>query len=111
MTVEEAMPAAGYAYALVEQLLESGRLTRVQEIVFRYAWEGKTYPEMTREVTYDPSHIKDVGSQLWRSLSQALDEKVSKNNLHRVLKRTAHQYNSANTSLTSNLQPFTPYLD
>ncbi|BDI15803.1 hypothetical protein ANSO36C_16050 [Nostoc cf. commune SO-36] len=84
MTVEDAI-------ALVEQLLERGRLTKVQEIVFRYSWEGKTYLEMAKEVKYDPGHIKDVGSQLWRSLSQALGEKVTKNNLHGVLKRTAQR--------------------
>ncbi|MEH2393090.1 MAG: hypothetical protein V7K21_16035 [Nostoc sp.] len=61
---------------------------------------------MAREVTYDPGHIKDVGLQLWRSLSQALGEKVTKNNLHGVLKRTAHQHNRTNTSPT-----FMPYLD
>ncbi|BAY22230.1 WD-40 repeat-containing protein [Calothrix sp. NIES-2100] len=43
---------------------------------------------MAKELTYDPGHIKDVGSELWRSLSQALGEKVTKNNLHGVLKRT-----------------------
>lgn len=36
MTVEEAI-------ALIEQLLERGSLTKVQDIVFRYSWEGKTY--------------------------------------------------------------------
>ncbi|MBG1266617.1 hypothetical protein [Nostoc sp. WHI] len=86
MTVEEAI-------ALVERLLKRGRLTRAQEIVFRYTWEGKTYLDMAREVTYDPGHIKDVGSQLWRSLSQALDEKVTKNNLHGVLQRSTQQQN------------------
>ncbi|MEH2192755.1 MAG: NB-ARC domain-containing protein [Nostoc sp.] len=98
MTIEEAI-------AIVERLLQRGRLTRAQEIVFRYAWEGKTYLDMAREVTYDPGHIKDVGSQLWRSLSQALNEKVTKNNLHGVLNRTAQQ-NGANVSPT-----FTPRID
>ncbi|MEH1796202.1 ATP-binding protein [Nostoc sp.] len=99
MTVEEAI-------AIVERLLKRGRLTRAQEIVFRYSWEGKTYLEMAGEVTYDPGHIKDVGSQLWRSLSQALNEKVTKNNLHGVLNRTAQQFNATNTSPT-----FTPHID
>jgi WD40 repeat protein len=99
MTVEEAI-------ALVEQLLERGRLTKAQELVFRHSWEGKTYLEIAKEVTYDPGHIKDVGSQLWRSLSQALDEKVTKNNLHGVLKRTAQQQNIAKTSPI-----FTPHVD
>ncbi|OYD95218.1 hypothetical protein CDG76_09510 [Nostoc sp. 'Peltigera membranacea cyanobiont' 210A] len=102
MTVEEAI-------AIVEQLLERGRLTRAQEIVFRYAWEGKTYLEMARTVTYDPGHIKDVGSELWRSLSQALGEKVTKNNLQGVLKRTAQRQQDINTSSTLNFQPFTNY--
>jgi len=66
MTVEEAI-------ALVEQLLERGRLTKVQDIVFRHAWEGKTYLEMVREVKYNLGYVKDVGSQLWRSLSEALN--------------------------------------
>ncbi|MEH2257433.1 NB-ARC domain-containing protein [Nostoc sp.] len=102
MTVEEAI-------AIVEQLLERGRLTRTQEIVFRYAWEGKTYLEMARAVTYDPGHIKDVGSELWRSLSQALGEKVTKNNLQGVLKRTAQRQQDINTFSTLNFQPFTNY--
>ncbi|MEH2084833.1 MAG: NB-ARC domain-containing protein [Nostoc sp.] len=102
MTVEEAI-------AIVERLLERGCLTRAQEIVFRYAWEGKTYLEMARTVTYDPGHIKDVGSELWRSLSQALGEKVTKNNLQGVLKRTAQRQSDINTSSTLNFQPFTNY--
>lgn len=55
MAVEEAI-------ALVEQVLEGGRLTTVQEIVFRYAWEGKTYREMAQEVKYNPGQSKGVGS-------------------------------------------------
>ncbi|MEH2181933.1 NB-ARC domain-containing protein [Nostoc sp.] len=102
MTVEEAI-------AIVERLLERGCLTRAQEIVFRYAWEGKTYLEMARAVTYDPGHIKDIGSELWRSLSQALGEKVTKNNLQGVLKRTAQRQQNINTSSTLNFQPFTNY--
>ncbi|GAA6619638.1 NB-ARC domain-containing protein [Scytonema sp. NUACC26] len=96
MTVEEAI-------ALVEQLLERGRLTKVQEIVFRNSWDGKTYQEMAEELTYDPGHIKDVGSELWQLLSKALGEKVTKNNLHGVLQRNAaRQQNSTIVSPTPN---------
>ncbi|MBN3909245.1 MAG: NACHT domain-containing protein [Nostoc sp. NMS1] len=102
MTVEEAI-------ALVEQLLERGRLTKVQEIVFRQSWAGQTYLDMAVESDYDPGHIKDVGSELWRSLSQALGEKVTKNNLHGVLKRTAQPQKDTNASSTLNFQPFTNY--
>ncbi len=102
MTVEEAMPTAGYAYALVEQLLERGRLTKVQEIVFRQSWAGQTYSEMAVESGYDCGYIKDTGSELWRSLSQALGEKVTKNNLHTVLKRIAEKQKHTNLQPSTN---------
>jgi hypothetical protein len=102
MTVEKAI-------ALVEQLLERGRLTKVQEIVFRSTWEGKTYLEMAQEVKYDPGYLKDVGYELWRSLSVALGEKVTKNNLHGVLKRSAQRQKDTNAPSTLNFQPFTSH--
>ncbi|WP_292752806.1 hypothetical protein [Nostoc sp. NMS4] len=91
MTGEEAI-------ALVEQLLPQGRLTKVQEIVFLQSWAGQTYLDMAVESGYDPGYIKDIGSALWRSLSQVLGEKVTKNNLHGVLKRIAQQQKDTNAS-------------
>ncbi|WP_265272618.1 NB-ARC domain-containing protein [Nostoc sp. KVJ3] len=102
MTVEEAI-------AIVEQLLERGCLTKVQEIVFRESWAGQTYLDMALDSDYNPSHIKDVGSQLWRSLSQAFGEKVTKNNLRGVLKRTAQRQKNTNALSTLNFQPLTKY--
>ncbi|MBG1242072.1 NB-ARC domain-containing protein [Nostoc sp. NZL] len=61
------------------------------------------------ESDYNPGHIKDVGSELWRSLSIALGEKVTKNNLHGVLKRTAQRQKDTNASSSLNFQPFTNY--
>jgi WD40 repeat protein len=57
---------------------------------------------MAVESDYDPGHIKDVGSQLWRSLSKALGEKVTKNNLHGVLKRLAQNQPNATALSTLN---------
>jgi len=87
MTEEEAI-------SLVEQILKRGRLTKVQEIVFCQSWANKTYMEMAHKEGYDPGHIKDVGSALWRSLSKVLGEKVTKNNLHGVIKRSAQKENN-----------------
>ena len=80
MTVEEAI-------AIAEKYLNRGRLTRVQEIVFRQSWLGQTYSAMSVNGDYDPSYVKDIGSELWRSLSKVLGEKVTKNNLCQVLER------------------------
>ncbi|MEH2070824.1 MAG: NB-ARC domain-containing protein [Nostoc sp.] len=103
MTVEEAI-------ALVEQLLERGSLTKVQNIVFSQSWAGQTYFEMAIEFDYNPGHIKDVGSELWRSLSQVLGEKVTKNNLHVVLRRAAQRQNNT-IAPSTNYQPSNSYAD
>ncbi|MEH2456610.1 hypothetical protein [Nostoc sp.] len=67
--------------------MPQGRLIKVQEIVFHQSWARQPYLEMAMESDYDPGDIKDIGYELWRSLSQVLREKVTKNNLHGVLKR------------------------
>ncbi len=80
MTVEEAL-------ATIEAILEQGHLTKVQEIVFRQAWEGQSYGDIAKSVGYDPGYIKDTGSKLWKLLSEAFGEKVTKQNLQGVLQR------------------------
>ena len=80
MTVEEAL-------LIVEKVLEQGRLNKVQELVFRQAWEGLSYQEIAENSSYDPGYIRDAGSKLWQLLSEAFREKVTKNNFQSVLKR------------------------
>lgn len=80
MTVEDAI-------ALVEQVIAQGRLTKVQALVFRQAWEGRSYTEIARASGYDPGYIKDTGSKLWQTLSEVCGVKVTKLNLQGVLKR------------------------
>ncbi len=92
MTVEDAL-------LIVEKVLEQERLNKVQEIVFRQAWEGRSYQEIAESSSYDPGYIRDAGSKLWQLLSRAFGEKVSKNNLQSVLKRYSR------TVLVSESQP------
>ncbi|MBW4578088.1 MAG: hypothetical protein KME42_00755 [Tildeniella nuda ZEHNDER 1965/U140] len=77
------------AIALVEKVLKQARLTKIQELVFRQSWEGQSYMEIAHSSGYDPGYIKDVGSELWRSLSTASGEKITKLNFRGVLQRTA----------------------
>ena len=104
MNLEEATITASEAIVLVEKLLKRGRLTTVQEIVFRQSWTGQTYLDMAIDSDYDLGYIKDVGSKLWRSLSQALGEKVTKTNLHKVLKRIAQKQDIRNSKQYFNKQ-------
>ncbi|MBE9002138.1 MULTISPECIES: AAA-like domain-containing protein [unclassified Nostoc] len=79
MNIEEAL-------VILDTFLEHS-LSDVQEIIFRQAWEGKTYPDIAESCGYDANYIKDVGSKLWKLLSQAFGEEVTKSNFRSVLRR------------------------
>ncbi len=74
MTADEAL-------ALLDTLLQAQSLRDLQEQVFRYTWEGWTYPRICEQIGYDTGYIRDVGYELWRQLSQAYGEPVTKSNL------------------------------
>lgn len=101
MSVEDAI-------ALVEQVLKQGRLTKVQEIVFRQCWEGKSYLEIAQAYGYDPGYIKDTGYRLWQGLSEIYAEKVTKHNFKGILRRVAAaeqlKLNAATLSTTQTLE-------
>jgi hypothetical protein len=80
MTTDEALD-------LLDTLLQEQSLRDLQEQVFRYSWEGLTYPRIAKHVGYDTGYIRDIGYELWRQLTQTLGERVTKNNVHVVLRR------------------------
>lgn len=80
MTVDEALE-------LVEIVLDYQHLNKVQELVFRQSWEGRSYKEIARSSEYEYDSIRVAGAELWKLLSKAFDEKVKKGNLQSVLKR------------------------
>jgi WD40 repeat protein len=90
------------AIALVVRLLGYERLTKIQQFVFQQSWKAQKYTDMAVEKNYDLGYIKDVGSELWRSLSKVLNEKVTKNNLHGVLERYFQQQVALNANLNAN---------
>lgn len=62
-------------------------LTDLQEKVLTGAWQGKTYFEISETTYNDPDYLKGVGASLWKILSEALSEEVTKRNLKLVAKR------------------------
>jgi len=89
------------AIALVKELLPSLDWTEVREIVFEQSWDGETYTNIAIDSGYDAGYIKDVGSELWRSLSKVLNVKVTKNNLQSVLKHYAKTKQEQHAALKS----------
>lgn len=80
MTVDEALE-------ILDKVLKPKRLNDTQQLVFCQSWSGQTYSEIAEDSGYDCDYIKEVGSQLWQFLSEALGEKVTKKNVHSVLQR------------------------
>ncbi len=79
------------ALAIVTQLSPGIDLTYVEEAVFLGTWEGKRYREMAIELGYEEGYLKDIGSQLWRLLSDRLGEEVTKKRLRYILTEAADQ--------------------
>ncbi|NJN87511.1 MAG: hypothetical protein HC881_15890 [Leptolyngbyaceae cyanobacterium SL_7_1] len=84
MTPEEAL-------VLLDSLLPGQKLKDIQELVFRYSWQGWTYSKIAEHAGYDIGHIRDVGSKLWQQLSQVFGEQVTKNNVQAALRRRQMQ--------------------
>ncbi|MFQ3679909.1 MAG: hypothetical protein SNJ60_05320 [Pseudanabaenaceae cyanobacterium] len=80
MTVEQAL-------RMVDRLLHRRRLKNIEELLFRQAWEGKTYAQIADSSGYDASYVRDVGYKLWQDLSIAIGERVTKSNVHVVFRR------------------------
>ncbi|MEP0855826.1 NB-ARC domain-containing protein [Trichocoleus sp. DQ-U1] len=79
------------AIALVDTVLRSANsgqgLNDIQSVVFLETWAGRSYTEIAKQLGYQHDYVKQVGSQLWRSLSQLFGEPVSKRNIQAVLRR------------------------
>lgn len=65
-------------------------LSDIEIEVLRGAWAGKSYEKIAEELFRSVSYIsKDVGYQLWRKLSEALGEEVTKKSFRQALMRAA----------------------
>lgn len=54
-------------------------LNNVQRAVVEGTWQRKTYNEIAQKCHVTEKHLADVGYELWKLLSEALDEDIKKN--------------------------------
>ncbi|MEG4319526.1 MULTISPECIES: response regulator [unclassified Microcoleus] len=81
MTFEEALE-------FVETALESKRgkpLSLLEQEILKACWENTTYGAVADSLYLSVGHIKDLASLLWQRLSDAMGEKVTKNNFRPLL--------------------------
>lgn len=69
--------------------LNSGRrLTPVEIAILKGSWQRQTYEKIAAETNYSVNYLKlDVGPKLWKLLSQALGETISKTTVQAALER------------------------
>ncbi len=87
------------AIEYADQLLyeRTGRhLSDLQSRIIQQSCQGQTYGEVALAAGYSEGHIKDVASQLWKLLSEALGERITKGNLRsRLINRVKRTVRNA----------------
>jgi len=97
MEFEEGLKVADEAFFLSV----GRRLTEVEIAILRGAWQGLTYEQISDISSYSVSYLKrDIGPKLWKLLSEALDEEVSKSNFRPALERKWRSLLSTQTIIT-----------
>ncbi len=71
-------------------------LDYVQEAILRGTLQDTTYPQIAQELYSSPSHVRNVGSHLWKTLSKGLKKNITKANFRAVLEQgIVYNYQSA----------------
>ncbi|MDF5725781.1 MAG: DUF3102 domain-containing protein [Rhizonema sp. PD37] len=71
-------------------------LSDIETAVLQGVIEGKTYNEIAEKLYLSPNYVnKDVGNPLWKNLSKALGEEVSKQNFRQALLRYKEKQTSS----------------
>ena len=79
-----------FADALV--FAKTGRhLTDLERAIFQGSWQGQKYGEIANIYHCTEGHVKDVGSQLWKSISTTLGVAVSKKHLRWPIEMALNQ--------------------
>ncbi|MEG4984531.1 NB-ARC domain-containing protein [Microcoleus sp. BR0-C5] len=66
-------------------------LKDIEVIILRGAWQGQEYHKIAEAYGYAAEYLmQDVGPKLWKLLSEALGERVSKRNFQTALERRSH---------------------
>ena len=79
------------ALVVLDTVITEKSLNDLQLLVLRQCLQGLSYTQIAAEAGYDVDYIKNVGSKLWKLLSTALGESVTKSNIRSVLERQAHR--------------------
>ena len=89
----------------IEERLLKRKLTPAERIVLGQTWNKQTYEQMAKQSGYGDAHLKDTGYKLWRAISQALGQRVTKKSLLFVLREHFQPETSPSTSAQTTVPP------
>lgn len=70
----------------IEQLLQK-QLSQIEQRVLILSLEGQSYKDIEEKTGYVIGYLRDIGSGLWKELSDVLNQRVTKKNLSLVLEQ------------------------
>jgi hypothetical protein len=97
------------AFQILDELLFARTQTRLKDVekfILQGAWQHQTYDQIadSSNYRYTPSYLKqDVGPKLWKRLSDALEQPVSKTNFRVALERLCHTVDQSKLPAPSGL--------
>lgn len=71
------------------------RLDHTQRVVLEGTFQGKTYAEIAEETYQSEGHVRNIGAELWKALSEQLGEEVTKSTCRAILENAIFHRSSA----------------
>ena len=90
----------------IDELIFSQRgkhLDDLELVILEGALDKQKYGEIAKKNHHSEKYVKDVAAKLWKTLSTALGQKVSKNNIKSSLQRY-YYYSNSNTNVVNSVQ-------
>ncbi len=82
-------------------------LDSVEMAILEGTWQGLKYEEIGKSCYRSKSHVKNIASKLWKTLSDLLGEDINKMNVRSILERKAvssiYNYGNCSQIVTSNI--------
>ena len=83
---------------------KTGRnLSKLQETILRGTWENKDYRQIAKDANLSERRTREVGSQLWKIISEQFGQDINKLNFKAAMERLqiSHSSNFANIAVNS----------
>ncbi|MBE9145235.1 NB-ARC domain-containing protein [Planktothrix mougeotii] len=77
-------------------------LDYLQEAILKGSLQAQTYSKIAEKLHLSKSHVRNTGSEIWKILSKALKQDITKTNFKSILEKTAFE-NISSSAISSNI--------